>query len=81
MKKKQAECSVYEQIVSLAETILDAELKKHVRVKGISQDTLVFLSDSSAAAFTVKLHKEKLLRDISKAFPEIKNIQIKTGTV
>lgn len=81
LKTKLVQYQHQEKITKFADKLLAGEIKKHVQIKGVSHNCLIFHSDSSAATFDFRLRKDKLLIAIQKEFPDIKSIHIKTGSV
>ena len=63
----------------IVDMFLGPNMRGHVSLKGIQEGKLIFSADSSGAIYNFRLYREKLLREIKKEFPGIKELSIKTG--
>ncbi|MCK5392963.1 MAG: hypothetical protein KAJ14_05800 [Candidatus Omnitrophica bacterium] len=79
LNKAKIECTRISKIESIVYKILNNETTKHIKIKEINKGNVFFISDSSTFIYTFNLEKQKLLEEISKKIPEIKNIKIEIG--
>jgi len=79
LNKAKNELITISRIQSVIDKILNNETIKHIKIKKIEKGDIFFISDSSTFIYTFNLEKKKLLEEISKKIPEIKNIKIEIG--
>lgn len=79
LKEKQKNIPQQQQIKTVIAKVLPQELKTSVFLKKLTQETVVFGSNSSSASYNFNLLKENLKKEIQKTFPEIKKVTIETG--
>lgn len=79
LKEKRKDVKRKEEIEEIVEKIIDKKLKKHVQLKRIYKNSLIFYSESSNYSFEFYLKKEQLLEKIKEKFPYIEDIKVKVG--
>ena len=79
LKKKEAQDECRRKLEEIIETVLDEQTKKHLYLKDVGLDSLIFHSDSSNFTYYFNLNKENLIKEIQKSFPQIKKIKVNVG--
>ncbi|MDD5194582.1 MAG: DciA family protein [Candidatus Omnitrophica bacterium] len=79
LQEKKSEYVEAEKLHKVINANLDKALVKHVSLKKIQRDTLVFKTDSSGIVYEFNLKKGALLKAIQKEFSYIEEIKITIG--
>lgn len=73
---KKREFLVQKKIEQVTKKFFDKTIQSQIKLKRITDDTVILGSDSSGLAYIVNLKKEQLLKEIQKNSPQINKIQI-----
>jgi len=68
-------------ITGILDTVFKAQEKKYLKISGLKNGTLYFITDSPARVYQFNLRRGIILRAIQKEFPDIQKIYFKTGKV
>lgn len=68
-------------ICAVVERVFSEKERKHVKVAGLKDQTLILNIDSPAWGFQFNLKRLKILKDIQKEIPGIQKIHWKIGKV
>lgn len=77
LKGKQQEFKSKEKIEDISNRVLGAELSGQVRVEKIEKTRITFSCPAPEYKYELSLNREKLLGQIKKDFPEIKEMRIR----
>jgi hypothetical protein len=78
LKKKSDQFKYQGKIEQVLDTLFSPEIKKHIKLKKISQGQLIFSSKSSNFTYIFDLEKEKLLEQVRKVYPGITEVKVET---
>jgi len=76
-KKKNINFQV--KIKQIIKYLLGKEIEEYTSIKRASRDQLTLSSSSSGGAYNLNLQKDKLLLEVKKVYPNIKQIKIEVG--
>ena len=79
LKNQEQEISYRARLKSIVEANIDKKLKKHVYLKKVYKNKLIFVSESSSFSYVFNLGKDKLLKAVREQFPEIEDAKITLG--
>jgi len=79
LAEKKEEYEEKEKVQQIIEKVLDFGEREKVCVKGICKNEVVLYSPSSSFSYDFKLKKEKILAEVIKGFPRVKNIRLEIG--
>jgi hypothetical protein len=77
IKEKQADAEYWQRVKQIFDSVLEENLKPHIRPEKICKNTLFVCSDSSSVSYEFNLNKNKVLKTIKQEFPDIKDIKIR----
>lgn len=67
------------KIEQVIDNNLDKKLKKHIYLKQIYKNTIIFGSESPSVSYVFNLKKQDLLKAIKKELPQIDDVKITIG--
>ncbi|NQT28288.1 MAG: hypothetical protein HQ570_01680 [Candidatus Omnitrophica bacterium] len=79
LAKKKEEYKEQERIQQIVSRFLDFQDQEGVCFKGIFNKEIVLKSTASSFSYDFRLKKDKILIEIKKEFPQIKDIRIEIG--
>ena len=79
LKEKKKEHLFHEKIQKIINGVLEKELKKHIHLRKVSKNRLIFSTEIASYAYEFNLKKKELLACIRKEFPQIAAIDIRSG--
>jgi hypothetical protein len=79
LKNQEQEINYRARLKSIVEANIDKKLKKHVYLKKVYKNKLIFVSAGSSFSYVFNLGKDKLLKAVREQFPEIEDVKITLG--
>ncbi|MDD5583890.1 MAG: DciA family protein [Candidatus Omnitrophica bacterium] len=79
LQEKRSECKETERLQRVIDENLDARLAKHVTLKKVYKNKLIFCTDTSNFVYEFNLKKSALLKAVQKEFPHIEDAKITIG--
>jgi hypothetical protein len=77
LKEKQQEFQIKEKIEVICNRVFGAGLSGQVKVEKIEKTRITFSCPASEYKYEINLNKDKIIKQIQKDFPEIKEIRIR----
>lgn len=77
LEKGEEKRRYQEKARAAIESLLGDKEKKHITLSLVEKNKIVICFDSSSAIYEFNLKKKKVLEEIKKEFPEIKEIKTK----
>lgn len=79
LKNKKDIWARQKKIEQIVNPLIKDKMKKHIYLKKVLKNCLVFASDSSSFSYEFSLKKGEIIKEIKKEFPEIERIRIELG--
>ena len=76
LKDNKSNTQQQKKIEEAVSGFLDEEEKKHIKLKNITKNQLVFISQAPSFTYNFNLKKDRILAEVKKISPKIESIKI-----